>query len=828
MKHLSKITFLGISTIILFFGCTTKSIQNTKIYRNIDFNLDWEFYKLTKEEAEVVKDTPPTHAHWKKMSIPHDWSIESGFIAPDENEKIKKDLTVAELGGHLGKRSTGFMEGGIGWYKKKFTIPEEWQGKNIYIDFDGVYMYSDVWINGQYLGHHHYGYTAFGYDLTPFLRPKGENELLVRAKNKLESRWYSGSGIYRPVTLNVTNRQHIKKWGTYITTPEISATSATVAIETRVTNTDSKKTSIQLRSSVLDKSGKNITTVTDEEELGANSEGILKQTGKIPSPELWDTQTPNLYTLKSEVIVNGTVVDVYLTNFGVRDIQFDAEKGFLLNGEHTILKGVCIHHDNGILGAKSYAWAEERKVLKLKEMGTNAIRFSHNPPSKEMLDMCDKHGMLVIDESFDEWKIGKANGYKDQFDSLWQKDMTSMLLRDRNHPSIIMWSIGNEVPEQGQPEGAITAKMLSDFTKKMDPTRPTTVAAQPGGKPWGGKFPDPEFFDAVDISGYNYENWTTDGKGEFVSNHKKFPSRIMYQSESTGQYLFDTWMKIYDNPYILGDFIWTGIDYLGETGCGNELDDQTTYPAYIASCGSFEHTLFTKPRYYYTQVLWSSEPVVHVNVQKNAPYFMSAWGWQPAIATWNWNRKRGDICKVDVYSNCDEVELIHNGKSLGRKPTTRSEKFTATWEVPYVEGELRAVGYTNGNQATTDLLKTAEKPTQIKLLVDRDSITASGSDICFVTAEIVDNNNIRNTLAKDEIAFSIEGPGEIIAVGNGSHYAPLDHPFIGKTGLAHEGRLLVVVRSTTQSGEIKLTAAGKGLRKGEVTVQVVDEKISFL
>jgi len=819
---MKKITW-GI-LIFLCFACVAcnESKQNSfkEEYRNIDFNMNWEFYKFSEKEVLVEFILPPDSVIWKKVHVPHDWSIENQFVKPPENKKKRKELSVGELGGHLGKRSTGYLEGGTAWYRKKFKLNDELEGKNVRINFDGVYMYSDCWINGVHLGHHHYGYTAFSYDLTPYLKKEGENILQVRVKNNLESRWYAGSGIYRSVKLAVTNDQSIDKWGTYVTTPSISEKEAQIKVNTVIVNKASKEVEVDLKSFVVDSEGHKVLIFDiTSEHISANSSATIDQIDLLKNPKLWDIKNPNLYQLVSEVWVENQIVDVYRTNFGVRNIEFNPQKGFLLNGEKVLLKGVCIHHDNGILGAKAYDWAEERKILKLKEMGANAIRFSHNPPSEVILDFCDKHGMLAIDEAFDEWRVPKAHGYAKYFDANWKKDIRSMVLRDRNHPSIIMWSIGNEIPEQGMHiYGGEIAKMLSDYMKELDPTRPTTHAVQPGGGVCGNHFPYADYFDAVDVAGYNYERWSYKGQGNFVENHKTFPDRIMYQSESAGKYLFDNWMKMIDNEFLCGDFIWTGIDYLGEVGCGRELNSHKRYPAYIASCGSLEHTLFPKPRYYYTQVFWKEEPVVSINVQKKLPYKTSSWGFQPAIASWNWDRPKGEVCTVDVYSNCDEVELLHNGKSLGRKRTSRKEAYTAQWKVPYIKGELKALAYRSGKLVKEDLIQTANKPSKIKMTVDRDTLLNLGSDVSFVVVETIDGNGLRNTLDQSEIEFSVDGPAEIIAVGNGSHFAPLNHPFVGNKGMTHEGRLLVVVRSMQETGNIELKAVAKNLQSCNVSI----------
>ncbi|TKG89247.1 DUF4982 domain-containing protein [Puteibacter caeruleilacunae] len=819
MKNLTW-SILMLYSLISISCSKTNDIAFKEEDRTVAFNLDWEFYQLSKSEAQSNEDYPPENAQWRMVDIPHDWSIESPFVAPEDEKKKSKKLTVAQLGGHLGKRSTGYLEGGNAWYRKTFKLSDDMRNKNVRIDFDGVYMYSDCWINGVHLGHHHYGYTGFSYDLTPHLKREGENVLLVRVKNKLQSRWYAGSGIYRPVKLTVTNDQHIEKWGTYITTPQITNEKAQVNVSTTIVNKASVAVNVELKSFVLDAEGQKVLSLgSTSQRINADTSISVDQTELLLKPILWDINNPYLYQLVSEVWVKDQLMDVYKIKFGVRNIEFNPQQGFLLNGRKVLLKGVCIHHDNGILGAKSYDWAEERKILKLKEMGANAIRFSHNPPSEAMLDLCDKHGMLTIDEAFDEWRIPKAGGYARFFDDNWKKDIRSMVFRDRNHPSIIMWSIGNEIPEQGmQIYGGEMARMIGDYVRELEPSRPITHAAQPGGGRWGNHFPYADYFDAVDVAGYNYERWSRDGKGNFVKNHKQYPHRIMYQSESAGAYLFDNWMKMVDNDFLCGDFIWTGIDYLGEVGCGRELEDQKQYPAYIASCGSMEHTLFPKPRFYYTQVLWKEEPIVHMVVQKGAPYEISSWGWQPAISSWNLKRRKGAMCMVDVYSNCDEVELFLNGKSLGRKQTRRANEFTAQYMVPYHQGELKALAYRQGKLVKEDVLKTAEKPAKIKLTLDKDTIYNTGTDICYAEVEVVDQHGIRNPAVECEVEFALEGPGKIIAVGNGSHYAPLNHPFNGTKGKTYNGRLLVVIKSTTAAGKIELKATSKDLQSANANV----------
>ena len=478
------------------------ALGDESFQRMTPFNLDWSFAR-----AVDAGDQPPAgDADWKTVHIPHDYSIESPFVVPKKKEAKDKELDMGELGLHLGSRSTGYLPGGLAWYKKTFIVPATLAGKMVGILFGGVYMDSDVWINGTHLGHHHYGYTSFSYDLTPHLKIGGENTVLVRVDNKLQSRWYSGSGIYRPVTLVVTDPIHIPVWGTRITTPTVAEDKAVVAMEIQVANDGKTRRDVDLVIRILATDGAEVARTETRQSLAPGDQALVHQDAAVKNPSLWSIETPTLYTAVSQVVVGGKVVDECSTVFGIRTLKFDPNDGFLLNGKYTRLRGVCIHHDNGLLGAESYAWADERRVIKLKEMGCNAIRCAHNPPSEAFLNACDKHGMLVIDEALDEWKRPKAGGYAPFFDDCWQVDLTSMLKRDRNHPCIIMWSIGNEIREQGYPEGAVIARRLADHVRSLDPTRPVTHAIQPGFGSWGGKFPDPAYFDAVDVCGYNYES----------------------------------------------------------------------------------------------------------------------------------------------------------------------------------------------------------------------------------------------------------------------------------------------------------------------------------
>ena len=811
---------LIISTMVI---CVSLSVQAVEPRVEENFNLNWQFIRATKLTEHKA---PDTKAAWQKVNVPHDYSIESSFVAPGRKHTTPK--TIGELGLHMGSRSTGYLPGGPAWYRKTFEVPKEYEGMKVQILFDGVYMYSDVYINGQKLGHHHYGYTAFHYDLTPHLKFGGENEVVVRTDNKLQSRWYPGSGIYRDVKLIITSTVHIPIWGVYVTTPRVTDKEATVAVETKVRNERKATETVTLISRILDLDGKEVTSVESNQDVAADQEVVIKQDACVKDPALWSVEKPNIYRVVTIVRTGGKLVDKKETQFGIRTLKFDPDEGFFLNGVYTRLCGVCMHHDNGLLGAESYSWAEERKIIKLKQMGCNAIRCAHNPPSAAMLDACDRQGILVIDEAFDEWKRGKAMGYANVFDKYWKKDLESMLYRDRNHPCIIMWSTGNEVPDQGFSQGPALSKMLADHIRKIDNTRAVTVAVQPGMAGWGGRFPPPEFFEPVDVCGYNYQNLSASGKGNFKKNHEEFPGRIMYQSESMNMKFFGDWMNITSTKYILGDFVWTGVDYLGEVGCGSNQPEGGNFPAYTTLCGDLDICCFRKPRSYYRQLLWHREPTVYITVlkpmpppkgRKNKGGGIHNFGALPSQEAWICVDQNNKVKSVDVYSGCQEAELFLNGKSLGRKPTSQTTRFMARWSVPFEEGQIKAVGYVDNKAVSEHVIIGVGKPDSVKLTVDRQAISSDGCDLCYVTAEIVDEKGIRYPLSADEITFELSGPASIAGVGSSNSRAPAD-PFHGNKCRAYKGRALLILRSGTETGTVEVKANVEGLKSGSVDFKV--------
>ncbi len=773
------------------------------------FDEGWRFHLGDVQSGERPR---LDDSSWRAVDLPHDWSIED--LTGSSMGRTRGPFDPAAVGG----RSTGFTVGGIGWYRKRFTLPAKLKGRRVHVRFDGVYMNADVWINGTHLGNHPYGYTSFWYDFTPYLRFGGENVLVVRVKNEgKNTRWYSGSGIYRHVWLTVTGPIHVAHWGTYVTTPRVSRDSADVRVRTRVRNETREEREVTLRTRIVGARGKAGAWGEARLTVQAGAEAEFDQIVAVQNLKLWSPEKPALHAAVSEVIVGRRVVDRAETVFGIRSISFDAKNGCLLNGKPVLLKGGCMHHDNGCLGAATYDRAEERRVRLMKDNGFNAIRTSHNPPSPAFLDACDRLGMFVIDEAFDHWEWPKNDqDYHRHFKEWWKRDIESMVLRDRNHPSVIMWSIGNEIPERGTEVGIRNGKMLAEHVRSLDPTRPVTEAV------CGAKFRWEQFdpyFANLDVCGYNYK------QGKYRPDHERVPSRVMYAAESFPMHAYDFWMAVLDQPWVVGDFVWTGYDYLGEAGIGwwsFAKEPKEIFPWTVAYCGDLDLCGFKRPQSYYRDVLWKTGRKVSMFVRSPEPRFgpreSILWGWDDVHARWNWPGHEGKILNVDVYSACERVRLLLNGRNLGVKNTSRKSRFKASWKVPYEPGVLKAVGYDGGRKVATWELRTAGKPAKLKLSVDRKTLAADGQDLCFVTVEVRDARGIRHPTAENLIWFRIEGAGSIAGVGSGNPVSV--ESFQRSQRRAFEGRCLVVVKSGRSPGRVRLTAEADGLRSDSVALSV--------
>lgn len=804
--------FKGALFISCFFILPTSFAQGgekaIESKRNIPFDADWLF---SKDKVVDAQQLTFNDSNWRKLDIPHDWSIED---LPNQ----KKDTIVGPFDRKsMGSIFTGFTKGGTAWYRKKFKTNNEFLNKQVSIYFDGIYMNSDVWLNGHHLGNHPNGYTPFYYDLTPYLNPIGqENVLAVQVRNEgMNSRWYSGSGIYRHVSLIVTNATHIATWGVYITTPLVDKQKATVKIKTTVINESQKSQNLSLVSSIITQNGKIVGQTTQK----INTNSPTEQQIVVNNPNLWTLETPTLYTLISEIKEGNKTIDRVETPFGIRSIHVDAQNGFTLNGKKILMKGGCVHHDNGPLGAAAIDRAEERKIEILKKNGFNAIRLSHNPPSKQFLDICDRLGMLVINEAFDVWAKPKLpNDGNKFFKEWWQKDLDAMLLRDRNHPSIIMWSIGNEIPERV--DSLQTAKKLIDRVKLIDPTRPVTEAlCKFWDKPTYKWDTTANAFALLDVGGYNYE-WQ-----RYEADHEKYPERIMVGSETLPKDALENWNLVEKHPYIIGDFVWTAFDYLGEASTGNATYDKSAkkvrllkYPWFNAWCGDIDLIGNKKTQSYYRDVVWRNskiEMAVHEPIAEGLVENISDWGWPLEQKSWTWHGAEGKPLQVRVFSRVSLVRLYLNDKLIGEQKIPENS-ITAVFQVPYQAGSLKAVNVENGIETQSVLLKTVGSAKKIRLTADRTKIKANRNDLSFVSVDVVDENNQVVPTANVAIQFSIIGEGELAGVGSASptEMASFQRPERNTTN----GRCLAILRPTGKKGSITLNASADGLTAAQIVV----------
>lgn len=782
---------------LVFAGC---QIGTGRTVRDLDF--DWKF---TRQDVTGAQGRQFNDANWRTVQVPHDWSIEGPY----------SDAYAS---------GTGYLPGGIGWYRKSFTLDGSDSGKQVAVEFDGVYNNAEVWINGIYLGKRPFGYIGFQYDLTPYvLFGQGSNVLAVRVDHSefADSRWYTGSGIYRPVRLKITNPLHIDHWGTAITTPLAKKGVARVQVETTVKNAGLERKSFTLQLRVLDQDGRLVKTVQTKESIAARSTLVVTQHIPMLNPKRWSPDSPALYTLESRITSGFGVADKTETRFGIREFRFDPDNGFFLNGENLKLKGLCLHHDAGPLGAAVPKKVWRIRFEALKAIGCNAIRCSHNPPSTEFLDLCDEMGFLVMDEAFDEftptknkWVKGRNNGtpsragYGTVFEEWAVRDIQDMVRRDRNHPSIILWSIGNEVdypndpfthPSMGDnyrpgnpPAENLTlyGKPLVDAIKQLDTTRPVTAALAnaPVSNLVG-------FADILDVAGYNYQ------EQHYRLDHQRYPERPILGSENSTS--LQAWEAVENNDFISGQFLWIGIDYLGES---------PGWPIRSWTGGLFDLCGFRKPSAWFRESLWSDTPMVYLACsaggsegRRRGRDFGSHWNWQ-----------EGRDIRTTCYTNCDEVELFLNGVSLGSKPSTEARGRTLTWEVPFKAGSLKAVGKRGGLAVCEYQLQTAGMAKRIKLSPDTRTLAADGKDICYLEFSVTDENGIPIHDAENEIRFSITGPGELIAIGNGNPASHESHQ--ATTHRVWQGRGLAIIRAQRTGGTITITAAGDGLDPSTVTL----------
>ena len=604
--------------------------------------------------------------------------------------------------------------------------------------------------------------------------------------------------------------------------PQVTEKEALINIKTSIVNHSPKGSNIKLVTRVFSADGQKMAEVETEKIIESGKTIEIMQEMKLIKPALWSPDSPVLYKTISEIDESGSLYDHVETEFGIRSISFDVVNGFLLNGKQLKLKGGCVHHDNGILGSKAYDRAEERRVELLKSSGFNAVRSSHNPPSPAFLDACDRLGMLVIDESFDMWNEGKnPYDYHLYFNDWWKKDIESMVLRDRNHPSVILWSIGNEIPNRQKPEVVELAKMSGTYIRLIDPTRPVTSAVN-------DLRPDKDpYFATLDVAGYNYASGGDHNQNNLYEiDHTRLPQRVIVGTESFPLEAFGSWMDVVDHTYVIGDFVWTAFDYIGEASIGwrGYFQKQDFFPWNLAFCGDLDICGWKRAQSFYRDALWKKNQL-SIWVTPPMPSFApnperqswSKWHWNDALNDWNWKGMEGKIMDVNIYSSCEEVELFLNGKSLGKKITDRSAKYLAVWQVPFEAGTIKAVGFSGKKQVASSELRSAGEASQLKLSADRNKIAADGQDLSYITVELTDNNGICNPKAENQVSFKLDGPGTIVGVGNANPVSL--ESFQLPQRKAWHGRCMVVVKSDKTAGRIILKATASGLGSASLEIE---------
>ncbi len=837
MKTILSRCIAMIAIVMTISSCSLTPTPQASPRQRTNFDANWRFIleDVTNAESPNFDDS-----HWRQLNLPHDWAIEGEFSADNPSG----------TGG-------GALPGGVAWYRKHFTVDSAFlTDSKIYLDFDGVYMLSNVYVNGISTGVRPYGYISFRRDITPYLH-EGENVVAVRVDNSEQpnSRWYSGCGIYRHVWMVRTACIHIDQWGTYVTTPEITDRYAKVNVATRLRNTTSQPADLSVSQYILDAEGNIVAHSEDMVTVPADTTAEESIQLKLNNPNRWSIDSPYLYTVRTQVAYNGTVIDSYDTPLGIRTYRFDAEKGFFLNDKPVKIKGVCMHHDLGCLGSAVNTRAIERQLQILKEMGCNGYRCSHNPPAPEVLDLCDRMGFIVMDEAFDMWRKRKTTyDYSRFFNEWYERDLTDLVVRDRNHPSIFMWSLGNEVLEQWTDIKADTlsleeANLILNFKKdrealsnigdslsvnSMLTRRLCEIVKNLDDRPTvtGNNEPNPNSHlyraNSIDIIGYNYhEDWfdsvpnyfpnkpfiaSESASGLMTRGFYEMPSDSIMQRPTrwdipyTDDYFacssYDNvhvpwgctheknWRMVKERDFVSGTYIWTGFDYIGEP-------TPYPFPARSSYFGIIDLAGFPKDVYYMYKSEWSDEPVLHL-----FPH---------------WNHTPGQT--IDMwcyYGQADEVELWINGVSQGVR-SKKDNEFHVMWRVTYEPGEVKVVSRRNGKEILSQTIRTAGNPAQIRLTPDRRVIDADGVDLSFVTVEIVDAEGNLCPNADNKVNFEIEGNAFIAGVDNGSHISM--ESFKAHHRKAFYGKCLVVLQNNGEKGKASLTATSEGLSSSQVEIE---------
>ncbi|GAB6011332.1 sugar-binding domain-containing protein [Viscerimonas tarda] len=780
MKSLNifnRAAYMSVGVLILLFLCFPANGQNVRKITGID--KDWKFHLGDVENGQLVNFDD---SNWRKLDVPHDWSIEGDY---DQNA--------------ITKRGGGYLPAGIGWYRKTISLPKSDSGKRVFVEFGGIMANSDVWINGHLLGHHPFGYVPLVYDLTDYITFDGKaNILAVKADNTVQpaSRWYTGAGIYRHVELFTVAQTQLDRYGVFITTPEASHEKATVAVQASVSNKSKASRTLLVQTTISSPSGKSFKSEPSSVTVGAGETIVCDQTIAVPSPELWDISAPNIYTALTTLSDGKKVVDDQKNTFGIRFFSFESETGFWLNGKNIKLLGACVHHDGGALGSAVPASVWERRFERLKAVGCNAIRGAHAPMDPAFYELCDKMGLLLLDEVFDTWTAAKPNGekaYNLYFNEWWNIDTSIALKRVRNHPSIVLYSLGNEIRDNvNSPEGRQRFLDLRALTKSIDSSRPITMAlfrAKMMGLYENG------FSEMLDVIGQNY------AETGLLAAWSEKPGRKIIGTENTPSR--SAWLVARDNPAYSGMFIWTGFDYLGEAD----------WPKISWSEALFDRNAGWKHTSWERQSWWTSEPMAHIVRRDTAQRASWLDDWTPAYKL--------DTAFVNVYSNCEEVELYLNGTSLGKQQTPKDDG-PNSWRVVYAPGTIKVIGRNGGKEVAVHEHTTASEPVKLLLETEKKEAINDWEEVVYVTATIVDKNGIRYPNSPSKIKFNISGPGEIVSVDNSNNFSHERYKTNEKTN--YKGRAMAIIRATASSGAIKLTASADGLEGASVVIQAVGKK----
>ena len=817
--------------------------------REQDFNFDWKFQ--LQKDTKIATALPLKDTDWRDVRLPHDWSVEFSF------DKTKEG-------------ATGYLDGGVAWYQKHFSIPKTDKDKKVFILFDGVYNNAKFWLNGKWIGENPYGYSPTYFDITNFLKKDGSDNVIsvhVDHSRYADNRWYSGSGIYRNVKLITTDKLHIPIWGTFITTPEVSKENAKVQLKVKVQNEFSSKKTFDLVTKIMDTNGNLVSEQSNTYKVKGNSDNEYAQIVAVANPKLWDTENPNLYKAITTITQNGKVLDQIITPFGIRKIEFKAKEGFFLNGKSTFMKGVCLHHDAGLVGSAVPKGVWRRRLKLLKECGVNAIRTSHNPVSEEFLNLCDEMGLLVQSELFDEFDLPKdkrqnyherhddyiTKGYTEHFQKWGKNDLTRSILRDRNHPSIVQWSIGNEIewtylnyryitgfwkdPKDPQKPGDFwgnvpmyspqelkkrydesdhgkyklseTALKLSTWVRDLDQTRPTTAnMIIPQVSHVSG------YAEAVDIAGYSYRNV------EIPWAQKHFPNKQVTINECPGTW--DDWKQVLENPGVFSVFMWTGIDYLGEA--------HNDWPQKGWDGDLLDFAGFKKQGFNYHKSIWVNKPNIAIGTMalKGTDFKVdelsgqlivpkSELKWKNSRANFHWNYAKDEMTVVEVTSNHSEVELFLNGKSLGIRSMSECPDRIFRWAVPYQEGILTAKAGFDGAEVVAEL-KTTSEPVKIVLTTDQTNLKPDGYDVAHIIAQLVDKDGNEVTNTDIELTFDVEGDTKVLGVDNG--WIKSIQNYQTNTVQTHNGHALLLIQSLKKAGDISIKATAKDLKSNSISIEV--------